>query len=209
VSSAPEVVTAEWREVAVEGCARLNVHPEKEDAMSTPAVPDSPPPSAVSTTPTDAVDRSTRSIEVLSILVIIAGAIFIVAGVVTWFVVRDQLADEKIVVSDDAERFGGWEVDGPFTAYAEADAIEGHALESSGGQTYAQLDREDPTRETVMTASFLRSSLFTSVVAFGVAFMAAGLGLVLIGIGVALLLAARRLSTVLAVGAPMPVATST
>ncbi len=176
--------------------------------MSTPTVPDSPPPSAVST-PSDAADKSTRSIRVLSILVIVAGATFIVAGVVTWFVVRDQLADEKIVVSDDAERFGGWEVDGPFTAYAEADAIEGHALESSGGLTYAQLDREDPTRETVMTASFLRSSLFTSVVAFGVAFMAAGLGVVLIGIGAALLLAARRLSTALAVGAPMSVGAST
>ena len=176
--------------------------------MSTPNVPDGPPPSAVSTTPGDAADRSTRSIRVLSILVIVAGAVFIVAGVVTWFVVRDQLADEKIVVSDDAEHFGGWEVDGPFTAYAEADAIEEHALEASGGKTYAELDREDPTRETVMTASFLRSSLFTSVVAFGVAFMAAGLGLVLIGIGVALLLAARRLSTALAAGAPMSVATS-
>ena len=174
--------------------------------MSTPTVPDSPPPSAVSTTPRDAAGRSTRSIRVLSILVIIAGAIFIVAGVVTWFVVREQLADEKIVVSDDAERFAGWEIDGPFTAYAEADTIEKHALEASGGKTYAELDREDPTRQTVMTASFLRSSLFTSVVAFGVAFMAAGLGLVLIGIGAALLLAARRLSTALAVGAPLSVA---
>ena len=177
--------------------------------MSTPTVPDSTPPSAVGTTPRDVADRSTGSIRVLSILVIVAGAIFIVAGVVTWFVVRDQLADEKIIVSDDAERFGGWEVDGPFTAYAEADAIEGHAFEASGGKTYAELDREDPTRETVMTASFLRSSLFTSVVAFGVAFMAAGLGLVLIGIGVALLLAARRLDTALADVAPMAIALST
>ena len=172
--------------------------------MSTP-VPDDPPHSGVNIMPSDAADRSTRSIRVLSILVIIAGAVFIVAGVFTWFVVRDQLADEKIVVSDDAERFAGWEVDGPFTAYSEADAIEGHAMESSGGKTYAELDREDPTRETVMTASFLRSSLFTSVVAFGVAFMAAGLGLVLIGIGAALLLAASRLSAALAVGAPVSV----
>ena len=113
--------------------------------MSTPTAPDGPPPSAARTTPGDAADRSTRSIRVLSILVIIAGAIFIVAGVVTWFVVREQLADEKIVVSDDAERFGGWEVDGPFTAYSEANTIEKHALEASGGKTYAELDREDPT----------------------------------------------------------------
>jgi hypothetical protein len=174
--------------------------------MSTPTDYDSAPASAASTTPAVAADRATRSIRVLSVLVIIAGAVFVVAGAVTWFVVRDQLADEKIVVSDDAERFAGWEVDGPFTAYAEADAIEGHALEASGGKTYAELDREDPTRETVMTASFLRSSLFTSVVAFGVAFMAAGLGLVFIGIGVAMLLGARHLSTALALGARMPAA---
>jgi hypothetical protein len=38
-----------------------------------------------------------------------------------------------------------------------------------------------------MTASFLRASLFTSVVSFGVAAMAAGIGLVLILIGAALI----------------------
>ena len=106
-------------------------------------------------------------------------------------------------MSADAERFGGDPVDGPFTAYAEADAIEKHALEASGGKTYAELDREDPTRNTVMTASFLRTSLFTSVVAFGVAFMAAGLGIVLILIGVAIVLMAGRLRPP---SAPPPVA---
>jgi len=38
-----------------------------------------------------------------------------------------------------------------------------------------------------MTASFLRASLFTSVVAYGVSAMSAGLGLILILIGVALM----------------------
>jgi hypothetical protein len=123
----------------------------------------------------------------LSIIVMIAGAILVIAGTVTWFIVRDQLADEHIVVSEDAPFLGGNDVDGPFAAYAEAEAIEEHALDASGGLTYAQLDREDPTRETVMTASFLRSSLFTSVVAFGVAFFAAGLGVILILVGLALL----------------------
>jgi hypothetical protein len=41
-----------------------------------------------------------------------------------------------------------------------------------------------------MTASFLQASLFTSVVAFGVAVMAAVIGIVLILLGIAL----RRLS---------------
>ena len=129
----------------------------------------------------------------VSIIVMVVGALLIVAGVITWFVVRDQLSDEKIVVSEDAPFLGGWDVDGPFTAYAEAEAINDHALEASGGLTYAELDREDPTRETVMTASFLRASLFTSVVAFGVAFFAFGLGIVLILVGWALLRIERTL----------------
>ena len=103
-----------------------------------------------------------------------------IAGVVTWFIVRDQLADEKIVVSDDAPFLGGDDVDGPFSAYAEAEAINDHAREASGGLTYAELERDDPTRETVMTASFLRASLFTSVVSFGVAFFAFGVGIILV-----------------------------
>jgi hypothetical protein len=131
----------------------------------------------------------------MSILVIVAGAVFIVAGVFTWVVIRGQLADEKIVVSEDAEHFAGWDVKGPFTAYAQANVIEQHGLEASGGKTYAELERDDPTRQTVMDASFLRASLFTSVVAFGVAFMAFGLGLVLVGIGITLFLISRHLST--------------
>ena len=64
--------------------------------------------------------------------------------------------------------FGGELVDGPLDAYYQADIINQHALEASGGKTYAELDREDPVRATMMNASFLRSSLFTSVIAFGV-----------------------------------------
>lgn len=135
----------------------------------------------------------TRSIRVLSILIIIAGVILIGAGTVTWFVVRDQLAAEKITVSDDADFAAGKPVEGPFTAYAQAEVINDHALEASGGLTYAQLDRDDPTRDTVMTASFLRASLFTSVVAFGVAFFAAGIGVLMILIGWALLRVERSL----------------
>ncbi|MET0902033.1 MAG: aromatic ring-opening dioxygenase LigA [Acidimicrobiales bacterium] len=140
--------------------------------------------SPVAATPTS--DRPLRRVRVLGLVVVIAGCIMSVAGLLTWFVVQDQLSDEHITVSDDADNFAGDPVEGPFTAYAEADAIEGHALEASGGKTYAQLAQDDPTRDTVMTASFLRSSLFTSVVAFGVAAMAFALGLVLVVIGLAL-----------------------
>ena len=101
--------------------------------------------------------------------------------------------DEKIVVSDDAENFAGDDVDGPFTAYSEAMVIKEHALEAGGGQTYAELPQDDPTRDTVMTASFLRASLFTSVVAFGVATLVAGLGVLFILLGLGFLGIVTRL----------------
>ena len=135
----------------------------------------------------------TGPLRVLALLVIVSGVILMVAGAITWFTVTDQLSDEKIVVSDDADNFAGEDVDGPLTAYAEAEVINDHALEESDGQTYAQLERDDPRRDTVMTASFLRASLFTSVVAFGVAAFAFGLGLLMVLVGWALLSIDRTL----------------
>jgi uncharacterized membrane protein YidH (DUF202 family) len=131
--------------------------------------------------------KTSSTVRILSILVIIAGIVLIVTGVFTWFNVSNQLADQNITVADDAENFAGEPVDGPLTAYEQATVINRHSLEATGGKTYAELDREDPARQTALTASFLQASLFTSVVAFGVALMAAGIGLVLILLGWALL----------------------
>ena len=125
-------------------------------------------------------------VRLIGLLVAIVGALMLVAGATTWGVVQSQLAAEKITVSEDAARFAGQAVNGPLTAYAEAEVIEKHALEASKGKTYAELDREDPVRAMVMNGSFLRASLFTSVLAFGVSAMAMGLGVLQILIGLAL-----------------------
>jgi len=135
--------------------------------------------------------KGSGSSRTLGTLVALIGVLMIVAGAVTWFMVQDQLSDARIVVADDADMLAGDEVDGPFSAYAQAQIIDKHALESTDGKTYAELDREDPLRETAMSASFLRASLFTSVVAFGVAAMAVGVGIALILVGMALMSAAK------------------
>ena len=125
-------------------------------------------------------------------LVAVIGAVMLVGGGATWYLVQDQLSAEKVTVAEDARWFAGQDVNGPFTAYAQADIINHHALEASGGKTYAQLDREDPVRTTVMNGSFLRASLFTSVLAFGVSAMAMGLGVSQILLGVAMTRMGRR-----------------
>ena len=121
-----------------------------------------------------------------STLSIVIGSLLIIGGVATWVVVSTTLADQKITVSDDASCLAGDEVNGPFSAYCEAMVIDKHALAATGGLRYAELDREDPKRQTAMTASFLQASLFTSVVAFGVAAMAIAIGVlfILLGLGI-------------------------
>jgi hypothetical protein len=128
----------------------------------------------------------------ISIVVMVVGAIMVIAGAVTYGTVSSTLAAENITVAEDASCLGGQDVTGPVAAYCQADIIAHHALEATGGKTYAELDREDPLRAVAMNGSFLRASLFTSVVAFGVAAMAIGIGIVFILIGVALLNLASR-----------------
>jgi len=121
-----------------------------------------------------------------SLAAIIVGALLMIAGVVTWVIITNTLSDQKITVSDDANCLAGDDVNGPFSAYCQADIINTHTLAATGGKTYAELGQEDPLRETAMTSAFLQSSLFTSVVAFGVAMMAFVLGGLQLLIGLAL-----------------------
>ena len=121
-----------------------------------------------------------------SVIAIVVGIIMAIAGVVTWVVISNTLSDQKITVADDANCAAGDDVNGPYSAYCQADIIDQHTLDITGGLTYAELDREDPLRATAMDSAFLQASLFTSVVAFGVAAMAFVVGIVLTLIGFAL-----------------------
>ncbi|GAA1165697.1 hypothetical protein GCM10009584_03220 [Ornithinimicrobium humiphilum] len=117
-----------------------------------------------------------RTSRTMGTILAILGLVFIVAGGVTYVMVSQELSRANVTVADDAAFLAGDHVDGPFSAFAQAQIIDKHALDSTGGKTYAELDREDPLRAVAMNASFLRASLFTSVVAFGVATMAMGVG---------------------------------
>jgi len=147
-----------------------------------------------------------KFIPVVGITAFIFGLLFILAGGATWAVVTSQLKDQNIAIPEDATFFnlGGKQVKGPLTAYAQADIIDVHALQSTDGKTYAELgdlidEAEEGSeekaelqaqRQTVMNASFLRASLFTSIVAYGVSALVVGLGFVLVLTGLAI----RRLA---------------
>lgn len=142
-----------------------------------------------------------RTAMLAGIVSIIAGLVLIVAGALTWGLITSNLAEQNITVAQDSPMLAGAEVKGPFTAYAEAQIINEHAMEATGGQTYAELGSQvraaeeagdtaraeelQGQRNTVMNASFLRASLFTSVVSYGVAALVIGLGVLFLIFGAA------------------------
>jgi len=134
--------------------------------------------------------RTPRSVRGIGTIGVAAGAVVMGAGAAVWRIVASELSAQKITVAPDSRLLPERPVRGPFTAYAQAEIINTHAMAISDGKTYAELEQDDPKRTVIMNASFLRASLFTSVVSFGTAAFAIGLGFVTALFGVAL----RRVS---------------
>lgn len=169
---------------------------------------------------------NSKPAKIVGILSYLAGLVLIVAGIATWVLITTNLAEQRITVARDSPTLAGAPVAGPFTAFAEAQIINEHAVESTGGKTYAELgaaqttvkqqaadagikdiastdpavvaqDSTNPAyrdlkaqyeqltaqRDTAMNGSFLRASLFTSVVAYGVSALVIGLGVMFLLLG--------------------------
>ncbi|HEX5094942.1 MAG TPA: hypothetical protein VFX21_02965 [Acidimicrobiia bacterium] len=150
------------------------------------------------------------------IALMILGLVFLVAGGYTasrGFDAKDQVRDElvaqNIMTTPDA-RIPNARVDDAATAKAMADIIDVHAREATGGKTYSEMGRflatdgtdtndealavkgadgkpvANPLRNTAFQASSLRTSLYSSVMAFNVADLVVGLGVMIAALGLAL-----------------------
>lgn len=130
-------------------------------------------------------------------LAIAAGTLFVTVGAGTWFTVTKQLRDEKITVPGNAPVLAGKPVQGPATAYVQALVIKGNAERGADGRTFADIsealrgvdaDSDEAHKlrsqsSALSTAAALRTSLMTSVLAYGVSLFAAGLGFFLTIVG--------------------------
>ncbi|MBO3094081.1 aromatic ring-opening dioxygenase LigA [Cellulomonas dongxiuzhuiae] len=138
--------------------------------MSADVAPVSAPVSTASGAP-----RARRA-HLLGTLLAALGVLMALAGVGTWAGIAQGLAQEEITVSDNAPALAGQPVVTPWAAWAQAETIRADLAEMTGGRTFAELERDDPQRPAVATGTFLRASLITSVIAFGVALTLVGIG---------------------------------
>ena len=124
--------------------------------------------------------------------------------------VQTELTAQNITTPEDAS-IPNTRVTNASTAESMADIIDHHALESTGGLTYSEIGRfvaadgdpagtsdeaeallgadgrpvANPMRNVAFQASALRTSLYTSVMAFNVADLVVGLGLMILVLGLA------------------------
>ena len=117
----------------------------------------------------------------------------LVCGAFAWGITSTQLASENITVANDAPAFAGAKVTGPLTAFYQVEAVKKHTRAASNNLTYAELgakvqeakdagdtataEQLQATRTMVETGNFVRASLLTSVMAFGVSALVMGAGL--------------------------------
>ena len=125
--------------------------------------------------------------------------------------VKTELVAQNITTPEDAS-IPGVQVNDAATAESMARIINHHALEASGGKTYSELGRfmaadgntdgtndaklaaldpagkpiANPVRNTAFQASALQTSLWSSVLAFNVADLVVGLGLMIGFLGLAI-----------------------
>jgi hypothetical protein len=147
---------------------------------------------------------------------IIIGLAFLVGGAYTMFrgfdakdQVTQELTAQNITTTPDAS-IPNTPVTNAATAQSMADIIQHHMLEATGGQTYAEMDRflaanggttsdetaaqldadgnpvANPLRDVAFQASALRTSLYTSVMAYNISDLVIGLGLMIAVVGLAI-----------------------
>ncbi len=130
--------------------------------------------------------------KLFPIALIVLGVIFAGAGAYTIYrgldardQVKGELVAQNIVTPEDASIPNTPVTDIP-TARSMADIINEHALASSDGLTYSEMDRDNPARATALNAANLRTSLYTSIMAFEISTLVMGLGLMILVMGVAI-----------------------
>ena len=145
---------------------------------------------------------------VLGLVFLAAGAYTVLRGFDAKNQVRDELVAQRITTPEDAS-IPNARVDDAATAESMAEIIDVHAREATDGRTYAEMGRfltadgadtndeaaalkdengrpvANPLRNTAFQASALRTSLFTSVMAFNVSDLVIGLGLMIAVLGLA------------------------
>jgi hypothetical protein len=148
------------------------------------------------------------ALVIIGLAFLVGGSYTVLRGLDARSQVRDELLSQNIITPEDAS-IPNVQVTDATTAQSMADVIAKHSNEITGGKSYAELGRylaadgkgatsdealamkdkdgnlvPNPIRDVALTASNLRTGLYTSVMAFNVSDLVIGLGLAIAVVGI-------------------------
>ena len=141
------------------------------------------------------IESMKKLLKVSAGLAVVAGVMLVVGGVWGICFTHKNIAKENIVTPADAS-IPETPVRGPFTLRAQADIIREHALKTTGGKTFAEMSREDPTRDTWITVTTLTTALNLGILTYVFSGLIILFGLISIWTGVIFYALSRRSITV-------------
>ena len=157
--------------------------------------------------------RRSPVLLVAAVAVLVIGVGSIAGGIFGAAFTYNQAATENVTTPDDAS-IPSTPVRGPFTMLSQAQIIQHHQLDSTGGLRYAEMEREvaqideagnavldeagDPVmipneaRASWINATALTSALYLGVIAYGLSAVVIVVGIALLACGVAFLSLRKR-----------------
>ena len=121
---------------------------------------------------------------VIGMLIVTAGIVIFVSGVCGWTLLRSDLTSQQITVSDEGRFYPGQPVDGPFSAYAQAEVVQKGLLSSTVDHPFPTVDGEDDHYGAALRDTVLRSYLLMSVQGFAVSALTVLGGAAMVSAGV-------------------------
>lgn len=136
-----------------------------------------------------------KLLNISAVVTAIIGIALVVGGIWGMCLTYRNIARENIVTPADAS-IPEKPVRGPFTLKAQADIIRYHTLAMTGGQTFAEMDRTDSTRDIWITATTLATALNMGILAYATCGLVVLFGLFLLWVAIVTRAFAKRTSFV-------------
>jgi hypothetical protein len=132
------------------------------------------------------VHRPSRLVTIVAILAFVVGGFSVLGGLGGAVYTFQQAATENITTPGDAA-IADTPVRGPLTMWAQADIITEHQLDTTDGQRFAEMDREDPVRASWFNATTLTTALSLGIISYAFSAFAIAMGAMMVLFGLVLL----------------------
>jgi hypothetical protein len=130
---------------------------------------------ATTTAAATRVRQPSKLLTWVAVLAFLVGGFSVIGGLGGAVYTYQQAAAENVTTPGDAA-IAETPVRGPLTMWAQADIITQHQLDTTDGQRFSEMDREDPVRASWFNATALTTALSLGIISYAFSAFAIAMG---------------------------------